>query len=516
MSYKPFSRKISVFHGRQAPEEGLIVGYGALIDALYLPMPLPSQLALISLKNRKYTTEQWIVLTPRHKPEDSLYRQLVFAMKYEGINLLFFKKLFETLSETQLTEILQIEPLGQYSRKIWFLYEWLQQKALPFPDLKMGNFVNLVDDKLQYTLQSGERSSRHRIINNLPGTVNFCPLIRKTAKLETYLADNLSAKKDALLQGIRKSILQRTSAFLLLKDSKASFTIEGESPKSKRAARWGQAIGQAGVKDLSHSEFERLQQIVIEDTRFVKMGYRTEGGFIGERDPETFSPIPDHISAKPEDIIRLMDGLIETNRMLQTDEIDAVLAAAAIAFGFVFIHPFVDGNGRIHRYLVHHVLAKKQFSDQGIIFPVSASILDHIADYQETLESYSRALLDFIDWEESANKNVKVTNHTLDYYRYFDATKQAEFLYGSVKDTIENIIPAEVDYLSKYEEFKSFLDNTFEMPDDLVALLIRFLGQNDGRLSKRAKTREFEALSEKEVEEIESQYLLVFHDSKKK
>ena len=71
-----------------------------------------------------------------------------------------------------------------------------------------------------------------------------------------------------------KDIVQRASAFLLLKDSKASFTIEGESPKSKRAARWGTAIGQAGLNDLSKEELTRLQQLVIENTRFVQMGLR--------------------------------------------------------------------------------------------------------------------------------------------------------------------------------------------------------------------------------------------------
>jgi hypothetical protein len=38
-------------------------------------------------------------------------------------------------------------------------------------------------------------------------------------------------------------------------------------------------------------------------------------------------------------------------------EVDPVVAAAILAFGFVYIHPFEDGNGRIHRYLIHHVLA---------------------------------------------------------------------------------------------------------------------------------------------------------------
>lgn len=501
-----FSRSVSVFSGRYAPEKGLLVGYGAIIDKLQLPVPMPWQLALISPKKRQYTTDHWKVFTSRHEPEDHLYRHLVFALKYEGINLLFFKKLFEALSESHMIELLQIEPLGQYTRRIWFLYEWMQQTTLALADLKMGNFVKLVDEKQQYAIQNGKRSSRHRIINNLPGTVNFCPLIRKTEKLEGYLKEGLSAKKDEFMQGVRKGILQRASAFLLLKDSRASFTIEGESPKSKRAARWGQAIGQADLKDLSHQEFERLQQIVIENTRFVKMGYRTAGGFIGERDPDTFSPVPDHISARPQDIPLLMDGLIDTSQLLEADEIDAVLAAAVVAFGLVFIHPFVDGNGRIHRYLVHHVLAKKQFSGQGIIFPVSASILDHIADYQKTLESYSKPLLDFIQWNETANHNVEVTNNTIDYYRYFDATAQAEFLYASVKDTVENILPREVAYLTQYEDFKHYIDNAFEMPDDLVALLVRFLEQNNGRLSQRARTNEFALLTDEEAETIERVY----------
>jgi Fic family protein len=37
-------------------------------------------------------------------------------------------------------------------------------------------------------------------------------------------------------------------------------------------------------------------------------------------------------------------------------QIDAVIAAAMLAFGFVYVHPLEDGNGRIHRYLIHHIL----------------------------------------------------------------------------------------------------------------------------------------------------------------
>lgn len=296
----------------------------------------------------------------------------------------------------------------------------------------------------------------------------------------------------------------------MLKDSKASFTIEGESPKSKRTARWAKAIGQAGNKDLAKEELIRLQQVVIENERFVEMGFRKKGGFVGEHDRHTGEPIPDHISAKWQDVEPLINGLLGTYELLMKSNMDAVISAANIAFGFVFIHPFIDGNGRIHRYLIHHILAKKQFIQQGIIFPVSASILNHIEDYRNVLEMFSLPLLDFIDWKDTKDHNVEVLNETIDFYRYFDGTKQAEFLYDCVKDTIENIIPEEISYLTKYDGFKRYLDDEFEMPDKMVALLIGFLERNDGKFSKRAKEKEFSSLSDKEIQDIESNYRLFF------
>ena len=504
------SLTVSIFHGRKTPEEGVLVGYGAIIEALALEVPIPSKLSIISSKKRQYFTDEWQVFTSRHQPEDTLYPQLVFALKYEGIHLLCLKKLFEKLSEQDIFNLVQIEPLGQYSRKLWFLYEWLMQKTLPIDNLKVSNYIPLIDEKQQFALNEGVKSSRHRIINNLPGTVDFCPLIFKTNKLLNYQTENITHKNNVYLNEIHKDVLQRASAFLLLKDSKASFTIEGENPSNNRAVRWGKAIGQAGSKPLDKAELLRLQQIVIENGRFLKMGFREEGGFVGEHDRTTGEPIPDHISAKWQDIEQLMDGLINTYKLLENSNYDAVLAAAQIAFGFVFIHPFVDGNGRVHRYLIHHILAKLKFAQQGIIFPVSASMLNHIDDYRQVLEAYSHPLLDFINWKTTNHNNIEVLNDTIDYYRYFDATKQAEFLYDCTNDTIEHIIPNEVNYLIKYDEFKKEMDDQYEMPDQLVAMLVLFLQQNKGVLSKRAREKEFSALNEDEVKHIEKVFQTIF------
>ena len=513
-----FSQTTLIFHGKQCPEEGHIVGYSAIIDKLGLKVPIPYQVTLVCNQNKKYETDDWKVLPKSYLPEDNtdlteieaLYKHLVFAFKYEGINLLIFRKLTQHYSTEQLTDLANIEPTGQYSRRIWFLIEWITgEKLIEKKDLTRKSYILLIDEKLQYAIE-GEKSSRHLVINNLPGTPDFCPLIRKTNKLEQYIDTRYSEKNKLYLKEIHKDILQRASSFLLLKDSKASFTIEGESPKAKRAARWGQAIGQAGTKNLSIEELIRLQQIVIENTRFIEMGFRKKGGFVGEHDRSTGEPLPEHISARWHDIDSLIRGLIASNSMLVQSGFDAVLAAAIIAFGFVFIHPFEDGNGRIHRYLIHDILAKKHFSQQGIIFPVSASILNHIDDYRVVLEQYSHPLLDFIEWKETKDHNIEVLNETIDYYRYFDATLQAEFLYDCVIDTIENIIPAEVTYLAQYDEFKRFVDDEFEMPDKMVALLVRFLDQNNGSLSKRAREKEFGALTEVEINQIENRYNEIF------
>ena len=402
------------------------------------------------------------------------------------------------------------EPLSQYSRKIWFLYEWLMQKVLDIPDLKEGNYVPLIDEKLQYAISKGINSNRHRILNNLPGTINFCPLISKTPKLENFIKEDLSGKTAKVISGVHKDILLRTSAFLLLKDSKASFNIEGEIPSHTRANRWGKVIGQAGTKPLSKEELVRLQQIVIENNRFVKMGLRTEGGFVGEHDRSSGEPIPEHLSARWQDLEILIDGLLETSILLEKSKFNPVLSATIIAFGFVFIHPFVDGNGRIHRYLIHHLLAESGFTPQGIIFPVSAAILERIDDYRKVLESYSQPILDFIEWKETEDHNVEILNETIDYYRYFDATLQSEFLFECVERTIDNIIPDEVAYLQKYDEMKAWLDNTFEMPDKMIAMLIRFLEQNNGSLSKRAQDKEFKDLTSNEIKKIEKQYKIIF------
>lgn len=486
-----------------------LAGYAALIHHYDLHVPLPYRLAAINSKHKKYETEGWAVFTPKHMPADTLAGHLIFAFKYEGIDLAVLNALFGTVQAEDILSIVQNEPTGQYSRRIWFFYEWLTGSTLSLTDVTSGDYADAIDARLQYP-GPASMSKRHRVRNNLPGVQGFCPLVRRTDKLEKLMNLNLSERARDVLGKVHSDIIARAAAFLLVKDSKASYAIEGERPPHNRAERWGRAIGQAGQQKLTRDEFIRLQGIVIEDARFTRMGWRAEGGFIGVHDRVNNTPIPDHISARWQDVHRLMEALIATDNKLAASAYDPVLSAALIAFGFVFIHPFEDGNGRIHRFLIHHVLAEKGFAPTGIVFPVSAVILDHIDEYRQILELYSRPRLRFIEWQPTDRGNVEVLNETVDLYRFFDATPQAEFLYDCVRQTVEESLPEEVNYLANHDRMKSWIQDHFDMPEHAIELLIAFLRQGNGTLSKRALSKEFSRLTTNEVRALQETFKDIF------
>lgn len=214
--------------------------------------------------------------------------------------------------------------------------------------------------------------------------------------LDALRALDLQQRANDVAANVPRDLLARTAAFLLLKDSRSSYAIEGERPPQDRIQRWGRAIGEAGRQPLDREELLRLQRIVIGDQRFVRLGLREEGGFVGEHDRETRMPLPDHVSARPEDLRCLIDGMIAFDRGA-AQGMDAVIAAAVLAFGFVYIHPFEDGNGRIHRYLIHHVLAERGFNPPGLVFPISAAILERLDRYREVLETTRHAFCPAFD-----------------------------------------------------------------------------------------------------------------------
>jgi len=499
-----FAQPVNDLRGRALPEPGWPAGYVALIERYRLEVPLPPRLAALAKSHHPKSSKDWIVLPVRRRPKDTLGDHLEFALKREGVDLSVLHALFQVVEPDVLEDLVCATPTGKYTRRIWFLYEWLTGERLDLQDAGKVRAVPAVDPELQVTLAEGELSSRHRVVDNLPGTPDFCPMVRWTPALRRHAALAWDQRARQVLGRTHPDVISRAAAFLLLSDSRSSFQIEGERPPFDRVERWGRAIGEAGEVELSLTELERLQRVVIGESRFVTLGLREEGGFVGERDRLTREPIPEHISARSDDLSDLVRGVIEYEQRALEGKVEPVIAAAAVAFGFAYIHPFEDGNGRIHRWLIHHVLSRAGYNAGGLVFPVSAAILRHVASYQKVLQSHSLPLLDLIRWEPTESGNVRVLNETAHLYRYFDATAHAEFLYDRVEETVEKDLPEEVAYLEAFDEFSRRVQRLLgDMPHGTVDLLHRFVTQEGGRLSKRARDNEFSMLTNEEGDAVE-------------
>lgn len=507
-----FSHDAAVFQGIQKPESGRLAGYAAIIEQFGLAVPIHFPISLISEKHKQYSVEKWNVFTPRHAPEPSLFGHLEFALKYEGIQLIVFKQLFDKISEKEVEELVRAHASKKYGKKIWFLYEWLMQKKLQVNDADTkSKYILLVNPAQQFALQNGQKSTRHRIINNLPGNRNCCPMVRKTAEIHEYINKKLATKLQQYHKGVSKTLMQRAASFLLIEDSKASFKIEDEQPSATRAQRWANAMARAGQVELSLEELLHLQHIVLGNNTNVQKGFRQQGGFVGEHDPQRFMPLPEHISANPTAIEPLLRGLIQQLKTgIEDTEFPPVVLSAMVAFCFVYIHPFVDGNGRIHRFLFHHILTKKKWTGTTLPLPISAAILESMEQYATVLRNYSHALLPFIEWQVTDDYNIEVTNDTIDYYRYLDVTEHVAYTYSCIEYMIDQLIPKELAYLQSFDAFKKTIDGQLELAAKDVSLLAALLHQNKGTLSKTKRNSLFAHIDDATIEQIEQAYATHF------
>jgi hypothetical protein len=494
---------MAIFQEKTVPAGTRPAGWAALVQALGAAAPVrrPACVSEQYVSGSRREVGAWLVFDKRYWPGETFADHLTFALRHEDIDLLVLKRIFDAVPQGEVKAFVRAAPTGVLVRRAWFLYETLTGRNLDLEDAPRAVAIDLLDPKAYFTGQP-RLSKRHRVRDNLLGTGRFCPVIRRTKALEEFIALDLSAKARETVGRTGAHLVARAASFMLLADSRASFEIEGERPPRNRLERWGRAVLQAGRNRLTLDEIIRLQRVLIEDTRFVHAGLRPDGVFLGERD-HNGDPLPEFIGARPGDLDDLMSGLLEANDRMREDGLDPVLKATATAFGFVYVHPFQDGNGRMHRCLIHHVLTERRFTPTGMVFPVSSVMLDHIDDYRTTIQAHSGPLMPFIEWRPTPERNVEVLNETPDLYRYFDCTAQAEFLYACVRRTVEEDLPREIDYLRRHDEALRRIMDAVEMPDRVAENLVMFIRQNNGTLSKKRREGEFSKLSDDEVILIE-------------
>lgn len=429
--------------------------------------------------------------------------QLEFALKHDGINLEIFSVLLEHLSASDIQQFILQKPTGKYRRMIWFLYEFLTKQRLDIPDLKNTPYVNLLDPK-RYYCGTPIKSKRHAINNNLLGNNIFCPFVRRTKALLEFEQLQLDVAAKKMTQSIDPAILARASQYMYTKETQSSFNIEHINPDKKKTASFINLLKNAWkISELNKTNLIELQNIIV-DKQCANQDYRSSQNYVGELMRDYRQKIH-YISPKPDDLEQLMSHFYQVEKSLVTTDINPVIIASILSFAFVFFHPFDDGNGRLHRFIIHYILDKLNFTPNNLIFPISSIILKNRRAYDAALELFSEPLLSQINhFTLNEDGVLSVKQATKVHYQFIDFTHQAEYIFECINHTIEQDFQDEIDFIIRYDRTKLAIQAIISMPDDKIDRLIRCVSQNNGKLGKKNRRRLFQELDDALVANIET------------
>lgn len=437
---------------------------------------------------------------PSYRPNDDFSGHFEFGLKYEEIHLEFFARLFTATGPEPIEMWCRREPFGQYARRTGFLYEWLTGVTLNVPDVTNGGYVDAISPKKYLTRTAVKRAKRWRINDNLPGSAGFCPLVRRTPAVKTALSFDVTAALADLDNIFGADILMRTASWLTFKESRASFLIEKEADQADRIQRFAHVIAQyCGQIDdpLSDTSLHALQKGILGHDA-LGLGLRRSPVFVGQATMR--EDIVHYVAPQFEDVPEFMNGLKEFE--LATRGAEPLARAGVIAFGFVYIHPMRDGNGRIHRFLINDTLIRDRAVPDGVILPVSATItssLNFRVGYDRTLEVFSKRLMrryatsyrfgEIIHYEDGTPSNFYFTDYedARFAWRYPDLTEHVLYTARVIEHTVRTEMADEARVLVIFQKAQERLKDVLEMPDQDANRIIRSLKENGWRLSGKLK-----------------------------
>ncbi|RFM28538.1 Fic family protein [Deminuibacter soli] len=443
-------------------------------------------------------------------PQDALHH-IEFYLKYDDLDLDFLHAVFANIPDNAIAAFIDKTPAGKPERKIGYLYEYLCQHTLPVTKPTTGNYFDLLDSD-KYYVGGIIRSTRWHVDDNMLGDRRYCPIIRKTSELKKLLSKDLAAEINELKSKYGNEIFDRATSYLYTKETRSSYQIEKETPSPDRLQKFISILTKAGSQPnaalLSKERLVLLQNAIV-DSRYASKDYRNFQNYVGAS--AGFGREDYHYVCPPPEIVQeLMEGLqIVADRT--SNKLPAEIRAAMLSFGFVFIHPFEDGNGRLHRFLIHDVLALDGKVPEGVIIPVSAHMLNNMRAYDGALEKYSKPLIDRIKIETTVDTGIIIKNadQVKGYFRYPDLTAQCAYLVNVIHQTITEDMPEELDFLIRYDDIKKAVQNIVDMPDAKLRKLLNFLHGNKGLFPKRRRD-EFRELTDDEIKRMEAAYHDIF------
>lgn len=443
-------------------------------------------------------------------PEATIPAHLTFALKYEVLHLEFLSRLFTTITPIIIETWIRTESTGTFARRIGFIYEWLTGNRLDAPDAG-GNYVNALPDEKYLTASQVVNNRRWRVRDNMPGTRDYCPVIYRTPQIVAMEAYDCAKALGELEVQYSSDLLMRSAVGLTTKESQASFAIEHEEKQVDRIKRFAAVMAQRcgkGKDPLETTELTALQAAIL--GRATRYGLRKSPVFVGHT--RGYAEIIDYIAPHWDHTHALLKGLQAF--LARTQQRSSVLRATVASFGFVYIHPMADGNGRISRFLVNDVLRRDGAVPEPYILPISATITNNTkakTRYDRTLEILSKPLMDAyqnryrfgqrILYEDGIASNFQFDayDEALPVWQYPDLTAHAAYLGNVIEATIREEMPQEALYLRNLERAREGVKSWLEGPNLDIDRIIRSVSQEGTWKVSNKLTKEFPALSEEEV-----------------
>jgi hypothetical protein len=389
----------------------------------------------------------------------SLEDHFMIAMQFEGPNLCVLGAAIKHARHGQLVAetiraLVQASREEQWCRRLWFLYEWMSEDRLDVDDL--GDSVAYVDvlDATEYYTGRPILSTRHGVRDNLLGCRGFCPVVRRTPLLAKYASQNYGQMALELLNKHGRVLARDYSYDMVLQETIHSMTIEGVDYDSYDVPALVKTLMKHGNLDDVPLDENAVKQYILPAVMSVtelpdySFAYREQQVYVSE----TICTVDDtkdlihFIAAKSDDCPDMVGGLFCTlERMWQdiTEEpgsIDSVVAASMLGFGMVFIHPFEDGNGRVHRFFIQPA-GRRCGSVPHRLFPVSRGMVREPEKYMSCLNNFDAQTMPHITYTIAGDGEMVILNDTDHLYRYFDSTAMAEYLYECVHTCVEDDLP---------------------------------------------------------------------------
>ena len=466
-----------------------VVGYELLRQSLGLQVFPSGQPAVVRPVTRVQSLAGELAVPPHVAPRSNdIVEHLLFALKHEGTNLQVIAAACAHVQPSRLLEMLRATPAGGYIRKLCYLWERFSERELSdLPDGVAGVAVPLFDPDKYLVSRTIDRDRKWRVDFNGLGNWRFCPSVRKTPEILRLLDADVMTSVEGFLHGMDPALLERALAWAYLDETRSSYEIEREPPTEAKAEAFMSLLRQAhDRRPLSEEYLVELQNATVTNPLLRATTFRHDQNHL--KGPARGAPGVTYVPPPPELLHTIMEGIIQAVDPAEHPDIDPLVRAALVSFGFVFTHPFMDGNGRLSRFLLHYTLCQTGALERGHILPVSAAMKRNEFDYLTALQSFSRPARQLwgVTWIDS-DRYLFEPRFDPRVYIYWDATPCVEFTLRMAKLALEQDLAHEAEFLAGYDKVAKEVDRRYDLVGSTLSTLVLSCHQNGGVLSRHRR-----------------------------